>query len=199
MRHLMAEDCLELLKNDEWRMEVAIRLFDYARKLLTLDHGWSPGVMLPGGIDPENIIFEVFNRIAAGKRKFNKRFSCEVQLKGMVASVISKLYELKDANLQTIDIPEEDEQYGAVEKALGVGGTESAYEGVEYTEQFFQILEEHPKVKKDSDLGLVIMAYVEGADGPKEVAEATGIPVGRIYEYNRNLLSILAEVKAKMK
>ena len=33
----------------------------------------------------------------------------------------------------------------------------------------------------------------------KEVAEATGIPVARIYEYNRNLISILAEVKAKMK
>lgn len=195
----MAEDCLELLNNDEWRMEVALRLFDYARKLLALDHGWSPGVMLPGAIDPENIVFEVFNRVAAGKRKFNKRFPCEVQLKGMVASIISKLYEKKDATLQTIDLPEEDEHYSAVEKALGVGGTESAYEGVEYTERFFQNLEEHPKVKKDSDLGLVIMAYVEGAGGPKEVAEATGIPVARIYEYNRNLISILAEVKAKMK
>jgi len=196
----MAEDCLELLKNDEWRMEVAIRLFDYARKLLTLDHGWSPGRMLPGGIDPENIIFEVFNRIAAGKRKFNKRYSCEVQLKGMVASIISKLYELKDATLQTIHIPENDEQYGAVEKALGVGGTESAYEGVEYTERFFQVLEEHPKVKKDSDFVLVIMAYAEGAKGPKEAAEMTGIPVNRIYyNYNPSLISILAEVKAKMK
>lgn len=195
----MAEDCLELLKNDEWRMEVALRLFDYARKLLTLDHGWSPGVMLPGGIDPENIIFEVFERVAQGKRKFNKRFSCEVQLKGMVASIISKLYEKKDATLQTIDLPEEDENYVVVEKALGAGGRESAYEGVEYTERFFQILEEHPKVKKDSDLGLVIMAYVDGAAGPKEVAEVTRIPVARIYEYNRNLTSILAEVKAKMK
>lgn len=195
----MAEDCLELLKNDEWRMEVALRLFDYARKLLTLDHGWTPGVMLPGGIDPENIIFMVFDRVAAGKRKFNKRFSCEVQLKGMVASIISKLYEKKDATLQSIDIPEEEEHYGAVEKALGVGGTESAYEGVEYTDRFFQILEEHPKVKKDSDLGIVILAYVEGAGGPKEVAEATGISVARIYEYNRNLLSILGEVKAQMK
>jgi hypothetical protein len=195
----MAEDCLELLKNDEWRMEVALRLFDYSRKLLMLDHGWSPGEMLPGGIDPQNVVFEVFNRVATGKRKFNKRFSCEVQLKGMVASIISKLYEKKDATLQTIDLPEEDAHYGAVEKALGVGGTESAYEGVEYTERFFQILEEHSKVKKDSDLGIVIIAYVEGAGGPKEVAEVTGIPVARIYEYNRNLISILAEVKAKMK
>jgi hypothetical protein len=115
------------------------------------------------------------------------------------AGRISKLYEKKDATLQSIDIPEEDEHYGAVEKALGVGGTESAYEGVEYTERFFQILEEHPKVKRDSDLGIVIMAYVEGSGGPKEVAEVTGIPVSRIYEYNRSLLSILAEVKAKMK
>ena len=195
----MTEDCLELLKNDEWRMEVALRLFDYARKLLTLEHGWSPGVMLPGGIDPESIIFEVFERVALGKRKFNKRFSCEVQLKGMVASIISKLFELKDATLQTINLSEEDDNYPLVEKALGVGGTESVYEGLEQTERFFQILEEHPKVKNDSDLGIVILAYVEGAGSPKEVANSTGIPVARIYEYNRNLISILAEVKAKMK
>jgi hypothetical protein len=154
--------------------------------------------MLPGGLDPEHIVFEVFNRVAAGRRRFNKRFSCEVQLKGMVASIISKLYEKKDATLQTIDLPEEDERYGTLEKALGVGGTEAAYEGVEYTERFFQVLEEHPRVKKDSDLGLVILAYVEGAGCPKEVAEATGIPVTRIYEYNRSLHSILAEVKATM-
>src|SRR2546425_11476792 len=64
-----------------------------------------------------------------------------------------------------------------------VGGAESEYERLEYTERFFQILEEHPKVKKDPDLGLVVMAYVEGAAGPKEVAEMTGIPVTRIYEY----------------
>jgi hypothetical protein len=195
----MAEDCLELLNNDEWRAEIALRLFVYARNLLELDHGWEKGKLLPGGIEPQDIIYEVFDRVAQGKRKFNKRFSCEVQLKGMVKSIISKLYELKDAKLQTIDLPEEDEKYAAVEKALGVGGTDSDYERVEYTERFFQVLEEHPKVKKDSDLGLVIMAYIDGAAGPKEVAATTGIPIGRIYEYNRSLLSILAEVKAKMK
>ena len=41
--------------------------------------------------------------------------------------------------------------------------------------------------------------YVEGAAGSKEVAEMTGISVNRVYEYNRNLTSILREVEAKMK
>ena len=43
------------------------------------------------------------------------------------------------------------------------------------------------------------MAYVDGAPGAKEVGAATGIPVGRVYEYNRNLALILAEVGEKMK
>jgi hypothetical protein len=195
----MAEDCLELLKDDAWRGEVALRLLDYAHRLLERRHGWSPSVMLPGGIDPQNIILEVFERVAAGTKKFNQRYGCEVQLKGMVRSVISNLYKSKDATLQTISFSDDEDKNPEVEKALTVGGAESQFEGAQHTERFFQILDEHPKVKKDSDFGLVIMAYVEGAAGSKEVAEMTGIPVKRVYEYNRNLTSILREVEAKMK
>jgi hypothetical protein len=195
----MAEDCLELLKDDAWRGEVALRLLDYAHRLLERRHGWSPSVMLPGGIDPQNIILEVFERVAAGTKKFNQRYGCEVQLKGMVRSVISNLYKSKDATLQTISFSDDEDKNPEVEKALTVGGAESQFEGAQHTERFFQILDQHPKVKKDSDFGLVIMAYVEGAAGSKEVAEMTGIPVKRVYEYNRNLTSILREVEAKMK
>jgi hypothetical protein len=195
----MAEDCLELLKNDAWRGEVALRLLDYAHRLLERKHGWSPSVMLPGGIDPQNIILEVFERVAAGTKKFNQKHGCEVQLKGMVRSVIYNLYKSKDATLQTIAITEDEEMNPEVEKALVVGGSASLYEGVEHTERFFEILENHPKVKKDPDFGIVIMAYVDGAPGSKEVAEATGIPVARVYEYNRYLTSILREVEEKMK
>lgn len=191
----MAEDCLELLKNDTWRGEMALRLLDYTHRLLERKHGWSPSVMLPGGIDPQNIVFEVFERVAAGTKKFNQRYGCEVQLKGMVRSVVYNLFKSKDATLQTIAITEDEEKNPEVEKALIVGGSESEFAGVEYTERFFQILEEHPKVKKDSDLGLVIMAYVDGAAGSKEVAQVTGIPVKRVYEYNRNLALILHEVQ----
>jgi hypothetical protein len=195
----MAEDCLELLKNDAWRGEMALRLLDYTHRLLERKHGWSPSVMLPGGKDPQNIVFEVFERVAAGTKKFNDRCGCEVQLKGMVRSVIYNLFKSKDATLQSIALTEDEERNPEVEKALTVGGSESEFEGVQYTERFFQILEDHPKVKKNSDLGLVIMAYVEGAAGSKEVAQMTGIPVKRVYEYNRNLTSILLEVEAKMK
>lgn len=195
----MAEDCLAMLQDDVKRMEIALRLFDYARRLLEADYGWEDGKTLSGGIEPQDIVYDVFERVAAGKRKFNDRYPCEVQLKGMVSSIISKLFQLKDAKLQTIDLPEDDTRYPGVEEALGVGGGESEYERLEYTERFFKLLEEHPKVKKDPDLGLVIMAYVEGAAGSKEVAAMTGIPVARVYEYNRNLAPILAGVKAKMK
>jgi len=195
----MAENCLELLNNGAWREEIALRLLDYTHRLLERRHGWSPSVMLPGGIDPQNIVFEVFERVAAGTKKFNQRYGCEVQLKGMVRSVVYNLFKSKDATLQTIALTEDDEKNPEVEKALSVGGSESEFERVEHTDRFFQVLEEHPKVKKDSDLGLVIMAYVDGAAGSKEVAQMTGIPVKRIYEYNRNLTSILAEVEAKMK
>jgi len=195
----MSDEYMEYLKNDESRMETALRLFDFARGLLERDHGWSPGVMLPGGIDPENIVFEVFNRVASGTRKLNTRFPYEVQLKGMVKSLISALYNNIDSKLETIDLPEDDLGYGQVEKALGVGDSDSPFEREEYSRRFFELLEAHPKVKKDPDLGIVILAYVDGASGSKEAARETGIPVERIYEYNRGLKSILSDVQAKMK
>jgi hypothetical protein len=37
--------------------------------------------MLPGGKDPQDIVLEVFSRVASGRRKLNTRFSYEVQLK----------------------------------------------------------------------------------------------------------------------
>jgi len=195
----MADEYLEYLKNDENRMAMALRLFDYARNVLALDHSWTPSVKLPGGIDPEDIVLKILNRVAVGKRKFNKKFALEVQLKGMVSSAIYNLYQTKDATLQSVDLSEDDPSYPQVEEALAVGGSDSAFEDEDYSKKFFELLEAHPKVKKDSDLGLVILAYVEGAGGPKEVASMTGIPVSRIYEYNRGLISILNEVQAKMK
>lgn len=195
----MADEYVEYLKNDEQRMEMALRLLDYAQNLLARDRGWTPRTMLPGGIDPQDIVFEVFNRVARGTRKFNKTHSTEVQLKGMVRSLISALYKQKDATLKTINLPEDDPSYVEVEHALGVGGGDSPFEQQEYSKRFFELLEEHPKVKKNSDIGIVVMAYVDGAEGSAEVARETGIPVKQIYEINRSLLTILPEVQAKMK
>ncbi len=195
----MSDEYVEYLKNDAKRMELALRLFDYARELLEFDHGWTPGDMLPEGTDPENIVLEVFSRVASGRRKLNTRFELEVQLKGMVRSLISALYKSTNAKLETIDLPEEDAGFPGVEKALGVGSTDSRFESEEYTKRFFELLEAHPKVQKDPDLGIAIMAYVEGAGGSAEVAKETGIPVERIYEYNRILKPILRDVQSKMK
>jgi hypothetical protein len=117
----------------------------------------------------------------------------------MVRSLISALFKSTDNKLQTINLPEDDFAYPKVEQALAVGGTDSGFESEEYSKRFFELLEAHPKVKKDTDLGLVILAYVEGAGCPAEVAKETGISIERIYEYNRVLKPILCDVRSKMK
>lgn len=191
----MSDEYVEYLKNDESRQEVALRLFDYARELLN----WQEHQMLPGGIDPQNVVIEVIKRVASGKRKLNDRFPYEVQLKGMVRSIISKLYEKTDAKLENIPVDEDELGYARIEKALGVGGTESAFEAQEYSERFVRLVENHPKVQSDPDLGLVVLAYIDGARAARDAAEQTGIPISRVYEYNRSLQKVLKEVKAQMK
>ena len=194
----MVEEYLEYLKNDESRIEVALKLFDYARGLLEVCHGWRSGEMLPGGIDPEDLVLEVFRRVASGKRKLNNRYPYEVQLKGMVRSLISKLFHTTDAKLQTIDLTEDDAGYLEVENAIGVGGTDSPFESNDFSRQFMEQVESHPMVKRDPDFGLVIIAYAEGAEGAAEAAKETGIPVKRVYEYNRHLKGILRDIQAQM-
>jgi hypothetical protein len=61
------------------------------------------------------------------------------------------------------------------------------------------LVEAHPKVKDNPELESVILAYIDGARTPREVVEQTGIPITRIYEYNRRLQKILKVVKAQMK
>ena len=140
----MSDEYIEYLKNDERRQEVALRLFDYARELLN----WQEHQMLPGGIDPQDVVFEVIKRVASGKRKLNNRFPYEVQLKGMIKSIISKLFEKTDARLENIPVDEDELGYAKVEKALGVGGSNSAFESAEYSERFVKFVENHPKVQK---------------------------------------------------
>jgi hypothetical protein len=191
----MSDECIEYLRNDETRLEVALKLFDYARGLLD----WEEEEMLPGGIDPQDVVLEVIERVASGKRKLNTKFTYEVQLKGMVKSLISKLYQKTDAKLKNIPIDEDEAGYAAIEKNLGVGGIDSTFESQEFSKRFLSLVDAHPKVKNDPDLETVILAYLDEARVPREVAEQTGIPINRVYEYNRSLQKILSEVKAQMK
>jgi len=193
--NIMSDEFVEYLKDDESRQEVVLRLFDYAKELLY----WEVGKMLPGGIDPQDVVIEVIKRVASGKRKLNNRFSYEVQLKGMVRSLISKLFESTDAKLVNIPIDEDAPGYAAVEKDIGIGGTTSPFESQEYSKRFLSLVEAHPKVKNNPELESVILAYIDGAKTPREVAEQTGVPKSRVYEYNRSLQKILKEVKAQMK
>jgi hypothetical protein len=197
--HSMADDYLDYLKADENRVEVALRLIDYARKLLLVHYSWEAGDKLPGGKDPEDIVLEAFSRVSSGKRKLNNRFSYEVQLKGIVRSLISGLFKLVDARLEDIDAEDED---GGREQVPGIVGgihSENKFESQEYSKRFFDLLEKHPKVSEDEDFGLVILAYVDGCETAGEVARETGIPIGRVYEYNRKLATILRKVQAQMK
>ena len=171
---------------------------EYAHRLLEQNYGWEQGDMLPGGKDPRQVVFEVFSRVAAGKRKLNTRYSYEVQLKGMVRSLISNLYRSTDAKLKDIHIDEDEPGSSEIKKAL-THDPDSQFESDENSERFQALLEQHPKVRKDPDLWLVITAYMEGANDPAEAAEATGIPITRVYEYNRSLNKILHTVQTQMK
>jgi hypothetical protein len=60
------------------------------------------------------------------------------------------------------------------------------------------MLAEHPQIKGNDDMEMVLLAFMDGAETPQEVAGAAGKPVERVYEVTRKLRKIYPSIKAKL-
>lgn len=191
----MAENQLESLQNDERRWEVALKLFDFTRNFLRVKRGWQEGMMLPGGQDPEAIVYGLIEKVLVGDRPLNDDEDLMVQLKGMIRSEVSNLFTSSDAKGVAFK-PAGDE--GPSHEAVDRVAADEIVGSMDYCRRIFELLEQHPRVQADGDFGLVVLAYEEGADSPGAVAVKTGVKIERIYEYNRQLRTMYPAIKAKL-
>lgn len=189
----MAEKYLELLKDEKTRFEIALLILDYTRRYLAVRHGWHDKSMLPGGQDPEGIVYTLFEKILLGRRPLSGAEDLVVQLKGMIKSEVSNLFSSSDGKCVSFE-PAGDE--GPNHEPIAP--SDDSVQSNDACKRVFDLLEEHPSVKSDEDFGYVILAYQEGASSAKAVSEKTGIKVERVYEYNRKLKKIYPAIKAKL-
>ncbi|MBI3408707.1 MAG: hypothetical protein HY040_10160 [Planctomycetes bacterium] len=191
----MVENHLESLKNDERRWEVALKLFDFTRNYLRVRRGWQEDMMLPGGQDPEGIVYGLIEKVLAGDRPLNDGEDLMFQLKGMIRSEVSNLFASSDAKGVSFK-PAGDE--GPSHEPVDGAAADEIVGSMDFCRRLFELLEQHPRVQADEDFGLVVLAYEEGADSSMAVAEKAGIKIERVYEYNRQLKTMYPAIKAKL-
>lgn len=190
----MNSDHLEYLKVNQ--QEVGLRLLRHARWLAATKYGWNGETrFLPLGKDPEDIVFEVVNDYLHDVRHFNPKHEMQVQLRRAVESKLWALYQRAEAH--AVPLEPENNEYSPREYAAGGLLPDASLMADLDWKAFFELIREHPNVKGDEELELLLMAIEDGAEKAVQMSEATGIPVNRIYELQKKLRKVYPMVMAK--
>lgn len=189
----MSEDPIQYLKTHQ--VQVGLAMLRHCRILATTRYGWKSHQTLPLGKDPETIVLDVITAYLEGERNFSPGHSLISQLKQGVRSHLSALYNRKESQAESLD-------------ASGVGGApfqvpvdglrpDDAAAYAHDGQVLFQMFGEHPKVKGNDELELVLLAIDAGNDDAASIAQATGIEVKRVYMLTRMLREIAPAVLSR--
>ena len=191
----MTEDQLHYLKTHQ--LEVGLAMLRHCRILLTTRYGWKSHQTLPLGKDPDIVVCEVITAYLDGDRMLSPEHSLISQLKQGVRSHLSALYGRKEARAQPLDAPGVESAPLQVPADGLLPDDEAAYS--HDGQVLFQMFGEHPKVKGNDELGLVMLAIEDGCDDPPSIALATGIDVKRVYMLTRALRAITPDILRRYK
>lgn len=184
----MAPEHSETFSKPEKRHELVLRLLVFTRKYLRVHRGWNSDRMLPQGKDPQDIVTDLLEKIVAGDRALNAGDELLPQIMGMIKSEISNLFASSSAKqVSFVGATDKQSNHEPVTMATPAAAAE--------VNDLFDLLLAHPVVAADTDLGMVVLAYKEGADGPSAVAKAIGLDVKKVYECQRNLAKIYPSIK----
>jgi hypothetical protein len=177
----------------EHQQEIAVKLLSHTRTRAGV-YGW-PKKSLPAGKDPENIVLEVVKDFLEERRHFNPEHEWEIQLKRAVNSKLWALHQRMEANAVSLDAGESDDSLkGYADDGIGPDVEAANNHDMEV---LFGMFRDHPKVKGNEELELLLMAVEDGAEKAPDIAAATGISVDRVYEVRKKIKEIYPEVMDK--
>ena len=186
----MTEDLLEYLKDNQ--QELGLKMLRHCYILAATRYGWAPPQTLPLGKDPDILVYEVIEAYLEGTRRFSPDHSVLSQLKQGVRSHLSSLYKRKEAHAQSLD------GAGAESAPLQVPTfdilPDEQAANTHDTAVLYRMFAEHPKVKGNEDLELVLLALEDGSDDAASIRTATGLATERIYQMIRTLKTIVPDI-----
>jgi hypothetical protein len=188
----MSSQNTERLKGVDWD-DAAPRLILFARYWAQTHYLWHPGHPLPGGATPEDVAKEAIKAFALGDRKLNPNYEVFTQLKGAVRSILWNLHQKTDLSLTDAHEPEFFEHH--LDRKPDPASQANSND---YYRVLLERLKDDPRVRENHALGLIVAAYIGGAESVAEVSEQTKIPIARIYELRRQLKQVTEEVIHKL-
>ena len=143
-------------------------------------YGWLDDSMLPNGESLRGIVQSSIRRTFEELDKYDEGKPLLDQLQNRIRQRLSNLAGCSDekmvkriANLEMVDIAGNDDA--------------STVDDKDYYDHVLKALAEHPKVKSNPDLELMVFAMGEGVFDPQPMSELTEIDIKRIYELRRTL------------
>lgn len=204
----MDREQLEFIK--EHYEELGVEVLAFARRCAFVKYGLSDRDALLGQ-SIEDLVGGVFNDYLMGTRHLKPGIGILVQLKSAARSELWSLVKRKEAGATHL-VEEGDEDEIPTSHMSKKQGPVTPYvtltpfparpdDQASVADQYKAILGllwEHPKVVANDELASYIMAVEEGATTPAEIAEQSGLPIGRVYEARRSLISVYPEIKRKL-
>lgn len=182
----MDEATLSKMRELDWR-EIAAKLLVSAISLAAR-YGWRQDSALPNGQSLIGVAQEAIAEIWENPDRINSDVSLGVQLKGIVRQKLWNLSQCADGKQIRSD------DLSTVEDTRG-SGIDSSSE----CQRVLDILLDSPKVKGNEDRELVVMAMMEGAFSPADIATKTGLTQTRVYQINRELREIYPSIADQLR
>ena len=190
----MDRDQLEYIKENHELLGLEVLAF--TRRWAFVKYGWaSDDAVLGQGL--EDVVMGVFQDYFMGTRHIKPGVDIVLQLKNAARSELWSLVKRKGAG--AIPIAEEgDEGDPPSTYANKAPGPDEQACSVDECAALLRLLWEHSKIKMNDELATYVLAIEEGATTPAEIAEASQLPIGRVYEARRSLIGIYPEIRKKL-
>jgi hypothetical protein len=190
----MDRDQLEYIKENH--EQLGLEVLAFARRWAFVKYGWGSDDALLGQ-DLEDVGMAVFQDYLTGTRHLKPGVDIVVQLKSAARSELWSLVKRKGVGAIPI-VEEGDDDEPPSSYATKLPGPAEQASSADECKMLLRLLWEHPKVKANDELAAYVLAVEEGATSPAEIAEASHLPVGRVYEARRSLNGIYPVIRKKL-
>ena len=185
----MDEAKLESLRQLDWE-EIAAKLANFTRRVAFSLYGWKDGELLPKGLSPEDVVYEVISEFWKNPARFQASCSLTTQLCGVVKQKLWNISQSKESKTT--------QRENELEVVAGENRQQGPDRICQIRDSFngaINRIGNHPKVKGKEDHELVVTALSCGVLDPDEIERETGLSRIRIYQVQRELREIYPDIK----
>lgn len=160
-----------------------------AARVFAVRYGWNSDSVLPKGMSLKDLVLEAIAEIWEQSDRRSPKISVVAQLKGIVRSKLWNLSQCADERVARSGFDDHPDKPSAPEAKTDLR---------DEFERAIELLMAHPKVSKNPDLEMLVVALSAGITDVPELALECGLPASRIYQLQRELRAIYPSIARQL-